>query len=280
MRLGTGSHGGLRGDYSRVAPDFTIDQDWAAYSEEDHTLWRILYRRQSALARRYACTEYVEALAHMDVAEGVPEFARASQALRRATGWEIVAVPGLLPDDVFFSHLAARRFPVTVWMRRRDELDYLAEPDLFHDFFGHVPLLLNPVFADYMQAYGRKGAEAISWGGLAMLARLYWYMVEFGLIETSAGLRAFGAGMLSSAAELPHSIDDPQPRRIRFDLERVMTTGYVIDSFQQTYFVLRSFDELFRATQRDFRPLYAGLAAVAPSAPGAAAPGDVTLPTH
>ncbi len=148
MVASIGSHDGLRGDYSQVAPDFTVAQDWNSYGADDHAVWRLLYRRQSALARRHACPEYIDGVAHMDVADGVPDFARASAALGRATGWSIVAVPVLLPDDAFFTHLAARRFPVTVWMRRRDELDYLAEPDLFHDFFGHVPQLLNPVFAD------------------------------------------------------------------------------------------------------------------------------------
>jgi phenylalanine-4-hydroxylase len=270
---------GLRGDYSRIAPDFTVEQDWASYSERDHETWRALYRRQSGLIRRYACPDYVEGVERLDAAEGVPDFARANERLSAATGWSIVAVPGLLPDAAFFDHLAARRFPVTVWIRRPEELDYLPEPDLFHDFFGHVPMLLNPIFADYMAAYGRGGRKAVREGGLGLLARLYWYTVEFGLIETADGLRAYGAGMLSSAAELPYSIEAATPRRIRFSLERIMSTEYMIDAFQKTYFVLRDFQELFDATRPDFRPIYERLAGRPALAADALLPGD-TLVAH
>ena len=255
-----GPGAGLRGDYSRIAPDYTVEQDWRAYTDADHEVWRALYRRQSALVQRYGCRDYVEGVERLQVADTVPDFARANEQLAAATGWRIVAVPGLVPDNVFFDHLAARRFPVTSWIRRPDELDYLPEPDLFHDFFGHVPMLLNPVFADYMEAYGKGGQKAFRLGGLKMLARLYWYTVEFGLIETQAGITAYGAGMLSSAGELPYSVEDARPNRIRFALERIMTTDYMIDDFQKSYFVIRSFDELFDATRPDFAPLYERLA--------------------
>ncbi len=178
--------------------------------------------------------------------------------LRRATGWQIVAVPGLIPEEHFFAHLAQRQFPVTVWLRTEEEIDYLSEPDVFHDFFGHVPLLCDPVFADFMQAYGAAGRKAASQGGLKMLSRLYWYCVEFGLIRTSTELKAYGAGILSSAGETPYSIDSPMPHRVRFDLERVMRTDYLIDDYQRMYFVVDSFEQLFRnAYDRDFAPIYA-----------------------
>jgi phenylalanine-4-hydroxylase len=253
------SNSGLRGDYSRIRPDYTVDQVWSAYTAEEHDIWRLLYRRQSAILPRYGCREVIDAVRLMDVADAIPDLQAVNLKLDAATGWQLVAVPGLIPNDVFFAHLANRRFPVTIWIRRRDELDYIVEPDVFHDFFGHVPLLFNPVFADYMQAYGEKGAEALVDDGVPMLARLYWYMVEFGLIRTAEGLRVFGAGILSSYGELPYAIESPVPNRIRFDPPRIMRTDYMIDSFQKTYFVLDSFEELFAATRRDFLPIYARL---------------------
>lgn len=246
----------LRGDYSHMAADYTIPQDWAKYTEEEHTRWRMLYARQVKLLKRYAAKEFVDGISALAAGEGIPNLEHASERLMAATGWRLVAVPGLIPESDFFAHLARRQFPVTNWIRRADEIDYLVEPDIFHDFFGHVPLLLNPVFADYMQLYGEKGAEANRLGTSKILVRLYWYMVEFGLIRTADGLKAYGAGMLSSAAETRFSIEDKSPHRLRFDLKRVMRTSYRIDDFQETYFVLDSFEELFDATRRDFAPLY------------------------
>jgi phenylalanine-4-hydroxylase len=247
---------GLRGDYSHARPDYTVEADWHAYSAGDHEIWRQLFQRQTAQVERYACDEFFHALKALNLTDRIPHFDKVNAILGPATGWRIVAVPGLIPDDVFFAHLAKRQFPVTVWMRKPEELDYIVEPDLFHDFFGHVPLLFNPVFAGYMEAYGRKGPEALALNSVKLLARFYWYMVEFGLIRTARGLRAFGAGMLSSHSELAYSVESPEPNRIRFNLERVMRTDYKIDAFQETYFVLDSFDELYDACQREFAPLY------------------------
>jgi len=254
----------LRGDYSRMRPDYTVEQVWEAYGAEDHALWRKLHARQAALVPRYACTEFIQSLAALDFGEAIPRFDAVNAKLARATGWELVAVPGLLPDRAFFGHLAHRRFPVTVWIRKPEEFDYIVEPDIFHDFFGHVPLLFDPVFADYLQAYGQGGLKADALGAIEMLARLYWYTVEFGLVETPAGLRAYGAGILSSAGELPWCTDSAAPNRIGFDLKRIMRTRYRIDTFQPTYFVIRDFRELFEATAPDFTPYYAELAGLAP----------------
>ncbi len=201
-------------------------------------------------------------------ADGIPDFERLSDRLDRATGWRIVAVPGLVPDDVFFRHLAARRFPATHWIRRPEQLDYLQEPDVFHDIFGHVPLLMNPVFADYLQAYGRGGLKALSLGALPKLARLYWYTVEFGLIETDEGLRIYGAGIVSSHRESIYALDSAKPNRIAFDLDRVMSSNYRIDDLQECYFVIESFDQLFEATRPDFTPLYRSLASQSDLEPG------------
>jgi phenylalanine-4-hydroxylase len=214
----------------------------------------------------------------LDLSAQIPQFDAASRVLRRATGWEIVAVPGLIPEQQFFAHLADRRFPVTVWLRTPEEIDYLAEPDVFHDFFGHVPLLCNPVFADFMQAYGAAGRKAAAHGGLKMLARLYWYGVEFGLIRTELGLRAYGAGILSSAGETVYSIEDPSPHRVGFELERVMRTDYLIDSYQKTYFVVDSFEQLFRsAYDRDFAPIYSAYRDAPSLPPEALLPTDTVI---
>jgi phenylalanine-4-hydroxylase len=255
--------------------DFTIEQDWEGYSEEEHAVWRLLFERQSRLLVGRACTEFLDGLGALGVAAGgIPDFRRLSDALDRATGWRIVAVPGLVPDGVFFAYLARRRFPATCFIRRRDQLDYLQEPDVFHDICGHVPLLMNPVFADYMQAYGQGGLKALRLGHLERLARLYWYTVEFGLIRTPAGLRVYGSGILSSAGESVYCLDDPRPRRLGFDLRRIMRTRYRIDRFQETYFVIDEFRQLFDATRPDFEPIYREIAALPDIEPDAVVEGD------
>jgi len=249
--------------YVPVYATGTVEQPWASYSSTDHEVWDTLYRRQKALLPAYACKEFLEGVERFGFGEGgIPRFDDLNEVLGKATGWKIVAVEGLLPDEVFFDHLANRRFPVSWWIRKPDQLDYLSEPDLFHDLFGHVPLLLNPVFADYMQAYGKGGmkAHAIGPEALMNLTRLYWYTVEFGLIRTDEGLRIYGAGIVSSKGESIYSIDSTAPNRIGFNLERVMNTKYRIDTFQQTYFVIDDFEQLFDATGPDFTPIYAKLA--------------------
>lgn len=269
---------GLRGDYSAMRPDWTVTQDMGAYGSADHALWRTLYERQAKLVKAYAPDVFIRSIDAMDCADGIPDLEKLSTRLRKATGWEIAPVPGLIPDDVFFAHLANRRFPSSFWIRKPEEIDYLVEPDVFHDVFGHVPLLFDPVFADYLQHYGLGGPKAIEHDSVGTLARLYWYMVEFGLIQTEDGVKAYGAGMLSSFGETQFSVDSPIPNRIGFDLERVMRTRYKIDSFQETYFVLPSFEKLFRdSIDTDFGPLYEKLKALEPYAPDAIVDGDVVI---
>ena len=249
----------LRGDYSQIRADYTVEQDYSRYTKAEQELWKRLYARQSVLVPKYACDEFCDVLATLNFGAGIPRFDEINVKLNAATGWTLVAVPGLLPDDVFFTHLANRRFPVSVWLRSPEEFDYIVEPDIFHDFFGHVPLLFNNFFADFLEAYGKGGVKAKGLDALDYLARLYWYTVEFGLIRTPAGLRAYGAGILSSAGELPYCIESPKPNRIKFDLLRVMQSNYKIDTFQETYFVIDSFEELFEVTAPDFTPHYAAL---------------------
>jgi phenylalanine-4-hydroxylase len=270
---GVSSHG-LRGDYSRMRPDYTVEQDYASYDGAQQDRWRRLYRRQIELVPGRACPEYEAALRSLDYAAGIPRFEVVNRQLGAATGWRLVAVPGLVPDLVFFEHLASRRFPVTVWIREESEFDYIVEPDVFHDFFGHVPMLFNPVVADYMQAYGKGGLKAEGLGALKWLARLYWYTVEFGLVRSPGGVRTYGSGILSSPAEIDYAVRSPKPRRVAFDLLRVMRTLYRIDDFQETYFVIDGFDQLFAATRPDFAPLYRELATLPDLEPGAALPED------
>jgi phenylalanine-4-hydroxylase len=254
-----------------------VEQDWAGYSDEDHAVWATLFERQRALLPGLACREFLEAQDAMGMsADRIPRLADLNPVLEAATGWTLVAVEGLLPELDFFEHLANRRFPVTWWIRRRDQLDYLSEPDLFHDLFGHVPLLMNPVFADYMAAYGRGGVKAHAIGpeALANLTRLYWYTVEFGLIDTPEGLRIYGSGIVSSKGESVYCLRDAAPNRIGFDLERVMRTRYRIDTYQKTYFVIRGFEELFEATRPDFTPIYARLAEAGSVPAGTVLDGD------
>jgi phenylalanine-4-hydroxylase len=250
---------GLRGDYTRMRPDYTVDQYWGDYSADEHALYRRLHERQTKLLPHYACAEFVQGVAQLGPADQIPRLDEVSAKLCNKTGWQLVGVPGLIPDAVFFEHLSQRRFPVTVWLRKPEEFDYIVEPDVFHDFFGHVPLLFNPFFADYMQAYGLGGLKADGLHALPMLARLYWYTVEFGLIRTPQGLRAYGSGIMSSGGELVYCIDSDKPAREDFDLEAVMRTEYRIDAFQDVYFVIESFEDLVAKTAVDFTPIYARL---------------------
>ncbi len=238
--------------------DWTIPQGWENYTADEHAVWDLLFERQAKLLPGRASEAFLRGLDVLKLSKpGIPDFEELSQRLMKLTGWQVVAVPGLVPDDVFFDHMANRRFVAGNFIRRRDQLDYLQEPDVFHDVFGHVPMLADPRFADYLEAYGRGGLRAMEFGALKQLARLYWYTVEFGLIAEPEGLRIYGSGIVSSSAESVFSLEDPSPNRIAFDLKRVMRTDYRIDDFQQNYFVIPSFDELLRVTvETDFAPLY------------------------
>lgn len=240
-----------------VNPDYTVDQNWEHFTAEEHDRWDRLYARQNKLLEGRACDEFMEGIQALELSKsGIPNFEELSKRLEKITGWRVVAVPDLVPDEVFFDHLANRRFPAGNFIRSEAQLDYLQEPDVFHDVYGHVPLLANPVFADYMEAYGKGGQRAMGRGVLKNLARLYWYTVEFGLIKTKKGMRIYGAGILSSKSESIFCLEDNSPHRIHFDLERLMKTDYRIDDFQQTYWVIDSFEELLGSTYQDFGPLY------------------------
>ena len=258
--------------------DGVIAQDWQSYSAQDHATWRTLFERQSRLLVGRACDEYLAGLDQLGVcADGIPDFRRLNDVLGRATGWRVVAVPGLISEAAFFAQMAERRFVATRWIRAPEQMDYLQEPDIFHDVFGHVPLLTNPAFADYLQAYGRGGLKALRLGALDMLARLYWYTVEFGLLRTPDGLRIYGAGIVSSKGESIYCLDDANPNRIAFDLKRILRTRYRIDDFQESYFVIDSFEQLMGETAPNFAPIYRELSALPEFEPGDVQSTDALL---
>jgi len=262
-----------------AAADWTIPQNWSAFTAEQHGVWDTLFARQAKLLPGRAAEAWLRGLDVLKLSKpGIPDFEELSERLMKLTGWQVVAVPGLVPEDVFFDHLANRRFVAGNFIRRADQLDYLEEPDVFHDVFGHVPMLADPVFADYMVAYGQGGLRSMQYGSLERLARLYWYTVEFGLVQEPAGLRIYGSGIVSSHGESLFALDDPSPNRIAFDLERVMRTRYRIDDFQQNYFVIPSFEALLRVTvETDFAPLYAEMETLPEIAIAEIVPGDVVI---
>ncbi len=258
--------------------DWMIDQDWLAYTRADHATWRTLFERQANLLPRFACSAFIDGMRRLPIgAAQIPNFNEINETLRAQTGWEIVAVPGLVPDDVFFTHLAHRRFPSGNFIRSASSLDYIEEPDVFHDVFGHVPMLMNPAIADFIQAYGEGGLRAHGLGVLPLLARVYWYTVEFGLVKENGALKVYGAGIASSFTETQFASDDPSPNRIAFNLPRVMRTQYRIDDFQETYFALDSIDDLLALSKIDFAPLYEKYRGAKPFLPGTLAPTDAMI---
>ena len=243
-----------------------VGEDWLEpaqtdYSSEDGSVWDDLFARQSELLPGRACSAFMRGLDTLDLgAGGVPDFAAMSEELGRLTGWSVVPVPMLIPDHVFFWHLANRRFPAGNFIRTRETFDYIQEPDVFHDVFGHVPMLTDPTFADYMAEYGQAGWKAMRYNRLKALGALYWYTVEFGLMLEDDQVRAYGAGILSGPTEVVYAVEAESPNRIILNVDRVVRTDYVISDLQPTYFVIESLDDLYRQTvERDFDDLYGEL---------------------
>ena len=245
-----------------AGPDWTIPQRWECFSAEDHGVWDLLFSRQQAMLAGRAVRELAEGLDLLRLSRpGIPDLDELNERLFARTGWTVVSVPGLVPDDVFFRHLAGRRFPAGNFIRSAEQLDYLEEPDVFHDVFGHVPLLAQPAFANFMHELGRRGLEALDFGAIHRLARLYWYTVEFGLAREEGALRIYGAGILSSFGESRFALESEKPHRRAFDLKRVLQTRYRPDCFQSSYFVIESFEALLESVfAADLPPLYAELA--------------------
>jgi phenylalanine-4-hydroxylase len=279
MRSGTGAcTSKQRCDAAARNADFTIDQQWSAYAADEHARWDRLFARSWSILQGRACDAFLKAAGRLQLSRrGIPDMAELSARLETMTDWRVVPVAGLVPDDIFFDHLANRRFPAAAFIRSEAEMDYLEEPDVFHDIFGHVPLLADPAYARFLEAYGKGGRRALARDQLANLARLYWYTIEFGLMATPAGLRIFGAGIMSSTAETVFALEDASPNRVRFDLERVMRTRYIIDDFQKTYFVIDSFQDLVTACEHDFGPIYDRLRAAPDLEPQDLIAGDAVI---
>lgn len=248
----------LRGDYgASTREDMTVDFKWESFTQDNHAMWRFLFERIMPVLKERACQEYLDGVVALDFAgeNGVPNYDRISDKLTKLTGWKLVTVPGLLPPEVFFAHLAKRQFPVTTFIRSPEEIDYLQEPDIFHDMFGHVPMIAHPVFADYFHAFGEGGMKALKHGYLPYLETLYWFTIEFGLINTPSGRRIYGSGITSSMGESKFALS-PEATHIAFDIQRIMQQSYRIDVFQAQYFVIDSFEQLLESTMPDFLPYY------------------------
>ncbi len=270
----------LRGQTYAAKEDYTIDQNWDTYTPVEHATWDNLYARQSRLLPHRTTREFLQGLSKLDLgAGGVPHLERLNERLFALTGWQVVCVPGKIPDEVFFEHLANRRFPAGQFIRQPDQLDYIEAPDIFHDVFGHVPMLTHSVFADYIQEYGKAGLKALTLDALPFLTRVFWFTVEFGLMRNDQQTLIYGAGIVSSNSETLFCVDRNSSHHIAFDLKRVMQTDYFIDDFQPTYFVIHSYDQLFEATQQDFAPLYESVEDLKTLAPGELDPSDRVFQT-
>jgi phenylalanine-4-hydroxylase len=259
-----------------MRPDFTFDFDPANYTETDHAMWAKLCKRQRPLLENRACDEFLEAINRLKITEGdkIPDWRRVSDILEKSSNFKLVTVPGYIPPMAFLEHLSKRQFPVTWWIRPPEKIDYLVEPDIFHDLFGHVPMLALPVFADYMQQFGLGAVKAGKLGADKEIERLYWFTVEFGLIQQKNGLRIYGAGIVSSKTESVYCLESPVPNRVGFDLERIMRSDYYIHDVQKTYFVIDSFEQLFEKTKPDFTPIYQKVKSMPVIPDGALIPSD------
>jgi phenylalanine-4-hydroxylase len=242
-----------------AASDWTIPQHWERFTAEEHAVWDLLFERQRKMLHGRVVKAFEQGLDVLRLSHpGIPDLEELNERLHARTGWTVVSVPGLIPDDVFFRHLSLRQFPAGNFIRKRAQLDYLEEPDVFHDVFGHVPLLANPAVGDFMARLGEHGLESMDAGALHRLARLYWYTVEFGLAREGGDLKIYGAGIVSSFGESHFSLESPKPKRRPFDMREVLRTRYRSDAFQEGYFIIDSFEALLEdMLTHDFDALYA-----------------------
>ena len=255
-----------------------VPQGWESYTETQHETWNTLFNRQMALVPGRVTDDFLQGVEQLKIgATGIPNIEETNKLLYNLTGWQIVCVEGKIPDIAFFDLLANRFFPSGNFIREPNELDYIEAPDIFHDMFGHVPMLTQPVFADYIQAYGQAGLRAESLGGLDMLNPVFWFTVEFGLMNTPDGMRIYGSGIVSSFSETQFCLESDSPNHLQFDLRRSMKTDYFIDDFQPTYFVIDSYEDLYKATEEDFKPIYDALRDKPLFKPGKVVDGDNVL---
>ena len=228
-----------------------IDQDYEAYTEQNHAVWKKLYDRRIGELESQASEAYLDGLRTLEIyADRVPQLSDINARLGPITGWQSMAVPGYIPADVFFTCLSRREFPTTISVRPPEQIDYLPEPDIFHDVFGHIPMHANRIFGDFLQAYG---AAALAAGGeprLTQLQSLFWFTVEFGLIREQGRIKLYGSGLISSPGEGKHCLESPEVERAPFDLERVIAQPFDIDHYQPILFVIESYEQLYDALER------------------------------
>ncbi len=266
--------GWTRGDLDH----FVVPQNWDEYTDEEHQIWKDLYQRQIKILDGRAVSLFMDNLHSLGIEEDkIPNFDDVNKILMERTGWKVVAVPGPIPVEPFFELLANRLFPVGRFIRTREQFNYIQEPDVFHDLFGHVPILADPVFADYIEAYGKGGMKAADHKAAYLIGRLYWHTVEFGLIQEPEGLRIYGAGILSSPTESVFALESDSPHRVGFDVKRLLRSRFYIDDFQDTYYVIDDFEQLFKATDPDFLPYYDEVRKMPSILPGELIDGDKVI---
>jgi phenylalanine-4-hydroxylase len=226
-----------------------ISQDYSKYTPENHQVWKMLYERRMPELRKTACSAFLKGIDAIGLdANHVPNLADVNARLKPLTGWQAVPVPGYVPARDFFRSLSERKFPTTITVRPLNQIDYLPEPDIFHDVFGHVPLHADPVFADFLQHYGKVALETHDEQELTELARLFWFTVEFGLIRENGQVKLFGSGLMSSIGEGPHALSDETEKR-DFDLQAIISQNFEIDHYQPLLFVTESFGQLYEAVE-------------------------------
>ncbi len=234
--------------YVSKQPDNNGYIDW---SHSENQTWEILYDRQVEIVQERACPEFIEGIGSLKMSTThVPQLTELAEAFKLSTQWTVVPVPAMITPEQFFKLLANKKFPAATFIRTPEDLDYLEEPDIFHEFFGHCPMITHPAYADFMQSYGKLALTSCK-AHRQLLARLFWFTVEFGLIKTDQGIRCYGGGILSSKEETVYSIESELPQRKPFDLVEVLRTPYRVDQIQGVYYVLESFDQLFNVLKKD-----------------------------
>ena len=243
-----------------VAESYLIQQDWAAYTPEQHAVWAELVRRRMPQLREHACQEYLDGFEQIGLCEDtIPNLAEVNKRLGPRTGWNATPVSGFLPPDAFFEMLAARQFPTTTWLRSRDSLEYTPEPDIFHDVLGHVPMHAHPVFADFLQQYGKVCARLTDKDKLERMGRLFWFTVEFGVIRQNGRIKLYGSGLISSHGESNYVIESLNsgdaksgrgPEIRDFNLDRVLNQQFLVSEMQKVLYAVDSFDQIYEAAQQ------------------------------
>ena len=239
-----------------IAESFLIQQDWSVYTPEQHAVWAELVSRRMPQLKEHACEEYLDGFDQIGLREdAIPNLTEVNKRLGPRTGWNATPVSGFLPPDAFFEMLAARQFPTTTWLRNRESLEYTPEPDIFHDVFGHVPMHAHPVFADFLQQYGRVCAGLIhDKDKLERMGRLFWFTVEFGVIRQKGKIKLYGSGLISSHGESTHVINNG-PEIRDFDLDAVLNQEFLVSEMQKVLYAVESFDQIYEAAKEAERRL-------------------------